>query len=244
MFMHKSWERHGIRWWLHFRERSCFKVEFYWLSPRFGISVGTDDDGWNFAVRVPPLALCLSFDGFGLWQPHKTCIATWDNNREFTIPDRREFDFYISDWRVQFTPWGKWGEWVAADPWWIRGVSVDLTRLVFGPWQGSHADVGQVNVTIPMPEGDYRGVVTIQHWTRGHRRWFKRHTTEAWLDIPKGIPHAGKGENSWDCGDDGLFGIGGDSVEDAIRRAQESVMRDRKRYGNASVVAIREALHG
>lgn len=78
--------------------------------------------------------------------------------------------------------------------------------------------------------------------TRGFQRWFKRTGQEVTLNIPKGIPFAGKGENSWDCGDDGLFGIGGDSIDDAIRRAQEAVTERRRRYGHASPEAVTEAL--
>lgn len=244
MFWHASREPHGIRWWWHLGDasRAVVHIELYWWSPRVGLTIGTDDEGWHLSMRVPPIAFYLSLEGFRLWQPRRKAIATWDGDREIWLPDRRELEVFMSDWTMRITPWGRWCEWCAADPWWIRGVSLDLKRLVLGRWDGGHIDVARVDVTIPMPEGTYHGVVTIQHWTRGRARWFKQHTTEAWLEIPKGIPHAGKGENSWDCGDDGLFGIGGASVEDVIRRAQESVMHDRQRYGKASDEAIREAL--
>jgi len=241
MFWHTSKERNGIRVWWHFREgsQSCIGVEFYWLSPRFGVSLGTDDEGWNVSLRVPPFALYVSLEGLGLWQPTKVCSA---NNREFTIPDRREFDFYIADWRVQFTPWGRWGEWASRDPWWIRGVSLDLKDLVLGRITYHAEELALVPCHVPMPEGNYPAIAKVQRVTRGRTRWFKRTGKEVDLSIPKGIPYAGKGENSYDCGDDGLFGIGGNSIDDAIRRAQESVRESRRRHGHASDETLREAL--
>lgn len=45
--------------------------------------------------------------------------------------------------------------------------------------------------------------------------------------------HQGKGENSYDQDDDGIFGMGvpGTTLEEAIKGYQDAVSRDRKRYG-------------
>lgn len=44
----------------------------------------------------------------------------------------------------------------------------------------------------------------------------------------------GKGENSWDCGEDGLYGCGseGSSLEDAITKTVSIVLRNRRKYGH------------
>lgn len=242
MFMHSSREPHGIRWWWHIGNRSCVHIEFYWWSSHFGLTVGPDDDGWNLSARVPPFALYLSLEGVRLWQPQRKVIATWDHDREIWLPDRREFEITVSDWRVRLELWGRWGEWRAADPWWIRGVSVDLRDLVLGKTRYSTEELALVPCEVPMPEGSYPAVAKIERATWKRPRWFATTRQSAWLEIPKGIPHAGKGENSWDCGDDGLFGIGGDTIEKAIGNAVASVLRDRRRYGHASEAAMREAL--
>lgn len=244
-FTHSSREKHGIRWWWHLsteRKHRCVSVEFYWWSPRFGVSVGTDDEGWNLALRLPPVALYLSLEGLRLWQPHRKHVFTWDNNREVWLPDRRECEVTIHDWTLRVTPWGRWGEWHSADPWWIRGVTLDFRRLALGNRVYHAEELALVPCVVPMPEGSYHAVAKVQRVTRGFQRWVKRTGQEVTLDIPKGIPFAGKGENSWDCGDDGLFGIGGNSIDDAIRRAQESVAESRRRHGHASADAVREAL--
>lgn len=245
MFWHTSRERRGIRAWFYLgqrdRGRKCVGVEFYWLSARFGAAVECDDEGWNLSLRVPPFALYVSLEGFRIWQPIER-IYTADDGRQFPIPARREFGFYISDWCVRLTPWGRWGEWRAADPWWIRGVSFDIKDAVLGKRTYHAEELALVPVVVPMPEGQYHAVATVKRVTRGRTRWFKRTGREVSLDIPKGIPFAGKGENSWDCGDDGLFGIGGDSIDAAIANAQRSVTNRRQRYGHASATAMREAL--
>jgi hypothetical protein len=243
MFFHKSREKNGIRTWWHFgtESRACLRAEFYWLSPRFGVSVESSDDGWDFSLRVPPLALYVSLDGFGLWQPIAR-IYTAPDGKQYPIPDRREFDFTVHDWAIRFTPWGRWGEWRAADPWWIRVLSIDLKDLVLGRLTYKAEELALVPCQVPMPEGNYPAVAKVQRVTRGRTRWFKRTGQEVDLSIPKGIPFAGKGENSWDCGDDGLFGLSGNSIDDAIRRAQASVTERRQRYGHASDDAMREAL--
>lgn len=89
---------------------------------------------------------------------------------------------------------------------------------------------------VPMPEGCYRATVTREETTRVYRLGIARRETWFWLrvDRPGGIPFAGKGENGWDCGDDGLCGIGGETPEEAIGRAVASALKSRGRYGCAS----------
>lgn len=242
-FCHASREDHGFRFWWHTSSRSVFRVEMAFLRHYCGVSLRTHDCEWTVSLMLPWLvAVWVTFDGFGLWHPQRRCRATWDGDREFWIPDDRECDLSINDWTVRFTPWGRSMEWAKADPWWIRGLSLDIRRLVLGQRVYDAVELALVPCHVPMPEGEYPAVAKVQRVTRGFARWFKHTAQEVTLNIPKGIPFAGKGENSWDCGDDGLYGIGGDSIEGAIRCAQEAVSRSRQRYGPSSSEAIREAL--
>ena len=93
---------------------------------------------------------------------------------------------------------------------------------------------------IPLPEGVYTGTYTTERMTRRYVRWPGKaidlvrgpmQWTSVNLSIEGGIPVEGKGENSYDCGMDGLLGCSGRTVEDAIGNAVRSVLRDRKRYG-------------
>lgn len=94
---------------------------------------------------------------------------------------------------------------------------------------------------IPLPEGVYDAAWVERINTAayvGHRLGRVRDVVlgpqiRRYIDltVEGGIPIEGKGENSWDCGMDGLFGCGGSSVESAVGAAVAHVLRGRDRYG-------------
>jgi len=174
----------------------------------------------------------------------KKCIATWDHNREFWLTDQRECRLAIHDWTVYLSPWGRSMEWNTRDPWWVRGVSLNLKDCVLGKWRYTCEETGRpIEVAIPMPEGNYMAIFTPQRQVWKRPRWFQLVRESFDVKIPKGIPFAGKGENSWDCGDDGLYGMGADgTMDEAIMRVRDTVLERRQRYGNPSDAAIVEAL--
>jgi hypothetical protein len=245
-FRHWRHERREFTFWWHVGNRSVFSFTVCWLRSFCHLSVETRDREWKFAVAVPGLALWLTFDGFGLWHPQRTCTATWETPpRPFVIPDDRECSVSVHDWTLRLTPWGRWGEWRTADPWWIRGVSLNLLDAFLGRTKYTTDTVRSgIPLVIPMPEGVYRAVAKIERCTWKRPRWFATTRTYVGVDVPKGIPFAGKGENAWDCGDDGLFGYSseGESLERAIAKGVESVLSSRRKHGHASPAAIAEAL--
>lgn len=239
-------EKHGVRWFWHVGERSCFNVEFYWWTHFAHISVATDSEpSWKFSIALPPLALWITLDGFGLWHPQRKCVATWSDGHESWIPEDRECQIAMHDWTLRLTPWGKSMEWCRADPWWVRGISIDLANLFLGRQKYTTATLKTgIPLEIPMPEGVYRAVGRIERSTWKRSRWFAQTRTYVSVDVPKGIPFAGKGENAYDCDDDGLFGYSseGESIEKAIAHGVESVLNSRRRYGHASTETISRAL--
>lgn len=86
---------------------------------------------------------------------------------------------------------------------------------------------------IPMPEKNYPAHVKLveSRWKRP--RWFTKKMLRFKVDIPGGIPKPGKGENSWDCGEDATFGLTarGSTVAEAVSSVVECVLRDRERHG-------------
>lgn len=245
MFWHASREgKYGVRAWWHFGHRGCIHTEISWWSHWCHLGVSSDDEGWTLHAALPPIAIWLVFDWCGLWLPQRLVDLTWETPpRQVWLPEGRTCDISFSNWTLQIVPWGKVMEWASKDPWWVHGVRIDFKNLLLGR-ERCDASVLQENipVLVPMPEGVYAAVAKRERRTWKRPRWFASTRDSVWLEIPKGIPHAGKGENSWDCGDDGLFGIGGDTLEDAIGNAVKSVLRDRKRYGHASDAAVSEAL--
>lgn len=94
---------------------------------------------------------------------------------------------------------------------------------------------------IPMPEGVYPATWEkmryVSHYVGPLGKFRDRilgpctSDPSFWIDVPGGIPVEGKGENSWDCGMDGIFGTGGRTLHDAIGNVSAAAMRDRDRYG-------------
>lgn len=235
----------GWRGWLHFGDRSCFHGEVNWWTHFCHAYISSDDEGWTLSVALPPLAIWIVLDDPRLWLPTKVTRFSWETPpRDVRLPVGRECKLSIYNWTISITPWGKTMEWSKGDPWYVRGWSLNIPNLILGRQRCQTEIVRSFPTQVPMPEGVYAAVAKVERRTWKRPRWFAHSRDSVWLTIPKGIPHAGKGENSWDCGDDGLFGIGGDSLENAIGNAVESVLRARRRYGHASQEAITEALKG
>lgn len=93
-----------------------------------------------------------------------------------------------------------------------------------------------VPCVVAMPEGNYPASATVTRAVRGRKRWKLGHkaTFHTEVEVPGGVPFPGKGENSWDCGDDAIFSIYGQgaSVGEACGKFAASVMRNRERYGS------------
>lgn len=93
-----------------------------------------------------------------------------------------------------------------------------------------------------MPEGRYPAKVTFSkvRWKRrfGLGKWWWRVS----VDVEGGIPFPGKGENSWDCGDDATFGST-EPIERCVGpahvycdRTAKYVLERRQRYGDLAYV--------
>jgi len=185
---------------------------------RFGLGVAIGSSG--FSVRTPLASLYVS-----------------SSRRESF--SRRELDIYWHEGCLWIShPFEREGgnEWRSADPWWRKIVVLHVVDWLIGRQRYEEIKGEKFEALIPMPEGTYKAIATPSQEIR-RRRWYwpAKWTTSVWLEIPGGIPHSGKGENSWDCGDDGLFGIGGETIEDAVARAVRVSLRDRRRYGHDSL---------
>lgn len=202
--------RHGRAWWNRFHCEWCL---FY--SPR--------------------LHLTFSSGGFSIALLVFTIYFSWEDYEHV----RSEFRFNVDTDAVRFTLWGN-GDWDSKDPWWKNGVSFHYFDFLLGRMKCAHEKGETIDVLIPMPEGCYAAKLTFEKrmWKRPRWKSFSRETCD--IHIPGGIPFLGKGENSYDCGDDGLWGIGSNShdVEKAIGTVVTSVLESRKRYGNTARVQL------
>lgn len=233
--------RFSGRCWWHFGSDSRKTVGLEWTFFRFRCeaSASVDDEGWHFSVALPLLFTAyLSLEGFRMWKPRRKCIATWDGNREFWLTDERECRVSIHHGALWIKLWSKVMETDFSDPWWVRGVSFDFLDILFGRAKCETTKGESFPVLVPMPEASYPGTATVE--TRTWRRprwplvWHRR--TDVTVDMKEPIPVPGKGENSWDCGEDGIYGYGCSSTDPwaVVARGVESATRIRIRYASAN----------
>lgn len=116
-----------------------------------------------------------------------------------------------------------------------RQGAFDPLDFIFGRTKYSEIPISEHVVEIPMPEGPYKATVKMAEarWRRPRWPfiWTRLRRAEVTPLMP--IPFPGKGENSWDCGEDATHSMtcGAETVDEAIGKMVASVMRDRRRNG-------------
>jgi hypothetical protein len=141
------------------------------------------------------------------------------------------------EWSIHLGLWEHEHDWNRSDPWWVRGVHLDLKDFVLGKTKYSTTETApQQRVRIGLDDRVYEGTAKFERCTWKRPWWFTKIRDSVWIDMDKGhgLLHSGKGENSWDCGDDALcgFGTSGTSVEAAIQHGIDTVQEYRRKYGN------------
>lgn len=91
-----------------------------------------------------------------------------------------------------------------------------------------------VTVTVGQWPGDsYAG--TAKHTRRTSKRRFSTNSWDGYeIDMHEGIPFPGKGENSWDCGEDAYYGFGGATIESAVEHIIADTINARERNGGTN----------
>lgn len=235
-------ERTSLRWsWCFFDRR---------LSTAIGFSASGNDVQcmWHLALRWL-FSLWFSIESQALvrWLgvDYESAKARESRQRASVIPARdvvpacydieRRLELRFFDWGVWWNVWWRDDYTSSRDPRWRRGSWHYLDTLL-GRQKYSEETLVEREVVIPMPEGTYPAKLKLDRDTWRRARWpWPRVVMRAKIDIPKGIPVPGKGDNSWDCGADATFGMTfpSSSVEHAIAHVVESCLKTRTRYGGA-----------
>jgi hypothetical protein len=226
----------GRAWW-HLSDRTMLHAEW---SARPSLQLGAQiqsggmgDD--HVLANVSLFGLTLYF---GVSCPLTRRLSSWASKREgFETGVEFQWGRYHSTPTLRIDIASRIMSWRSSDPRWVRGWNIDIADLLLGSRVYSREVLKSVETVIPMPEGCYAASIELDicRWKRP--RWpFALTQYGSKVDIPGGIPFAGKGENSWDCGDDGLWGSNpaAETVEDAIAAIVASVLKSRRRYGHAS----------
>ncbi len=128
-------------------------------------------------------------------------------------------------------------EWRSKDPKWWK-FNINFADLLFGKAKYSEKILDEGDTVIDMPEGVYEATYKrfISFWKRP-RLPFAKHIDRISLTLPVGIPHEGKGENSWDCGMDATYGSTFpasqyETLYEITKRFAFSCLEERKKYGS------------
>lgn len=218
----KGWAYHGRSWLRTPLGTSRFEWHLWRFSAGLSLTVDSEDNNLVFHFAFPPVSFWLTLPVIP-----KRLLRRWDiSYRGHTF-----FEFRVFDWAFWWQFGGNDFEWSSSTPKWKRG-SFHVDDFFLGRMQYTEGKPEKHDVLIPMPEGSYKAVLSLQDDSWKRPRWFRRVVRRAHIDIPQGIPHEGKGENSWDCGEDRTYGLTtqAETVEAAIAAVVQSVLRSRRRY--------------
>lgn len=142
----------------------------------------------------------------------------------------RSIGFYIDGNSLHVSLWEPEGSWSRSNPkWWSTHVFLD--DFFLGEAKHSEVVLEARDALIPLPEKNYQARVEIVEASWARPRWFTKKLLRFHVEIPDGIPIPGKGENSWDCGDDATYGLTatGSTVSEAVAKVVASILRTRER---------------
>jgi hypothetical protein len=227
----------------HFRGKFGRDYNKTWVSYEFA-------SGPNFHFEMKPYNDCTKFI-FGFF--FFTMYLTIYNLRIPWIKKGRMYGFNIIDWEVWIHIANKPMEIDSRDPWY-HTIVIKPLDLLFGKtvyftkeWMKNYSPVyfyfrGKEYCMDSIKIND-------SYWFRSRIPFglYKSHIRGMQLDIKKPPGHAGKGENSWDCGDDAIYGISRpyDGPEASWKNEEAvfkhcckvycyEVMKNIRRYGRAS----------
>jgi len=223
-----SWIVHG-RAWLHLfdsrAERRGITINPSWhLWSRFchaNVRYDHHDDDLTFSIALPPIALWLSFDGV---LPRKFKQYGWG----------RVTGISFHDWTVRIEVWADDSCWNSRDRWWQRREwHLNILDALLGRSDYKECQMDEVKTEIGMPEGSYPVRIRKLNctWKRPRWPWPQRLVRMDIKPTENAIPVPGKGENSWDCGEDASYGsiMPAATYDEAIGKFVQGIMRDRTR---------------
>lgn len=225
----KKYWKHGRAWIGRFHFEWSIPTHFLHFS--VGINGGDSNRNLTFAVacKVFSIYASMRFVHFrvGHWSTY--------SDKPFFIHEEREFKISIHDGSLWLRLWGDpMGGWSRDMSWWLVNHCFNPMDFFFGMDKYTTKSLKTGECLIPMPEGSYPATYDLFVSTWKRPRWpFKRQLQRITIDIKKGIPFEGKGENSWDCGEDATFGITcmARTLEEGIGELVATVLQSRQRYG-------------
>jgi hypothetical protein len=149
----------------------------------------------------------------------------------------REIGFSWYDGYLSLMLWCRDGnEWNRGDRWWHfkQPIMWNPTDFFLGrdKYSDENLEVGTINIVLP--EGEYEAIYRLFRSTWKRPRWpWPRHLLRGEIEVDRGVPVPGKGENSWDLDDTAIYSMTCPAAtkEEVAAKYIEAVMKKRKKYG-------------
>lgn len=213
--------RHG-RAWLH-----VWNVVIHWCwlfggcSFRIGFSANTHDDDLTLRFCIPGFSFYWGFEGVfpRKWKTH-------DLGRSCGIAIHGGA-LWVDFWRDE-------NGWSRDMPWYAKGWNFDPADFFLGRRKYEERTLDGRPADITMPEGSYPVTIRLYEATWKRPRWpFPLRLLRAEVKSESGVPIPGKGENSWDCGEDAIFGstFPCASFTEAVASFTHNILSTRGKHG-------------
>ncbi|HEU4751890.1 MAG TPA: hypothetical protein VFU47_02200 [Armatimonadota bacterium] len=224
---------HG-RAWVHFGD-NCFGWE--WVLGRFRLGCGLDVDGGCGGEHA--LSGHLHLPLFSLyWHLDEVCPRRC--RRAFGEWWKRKWGYDGRSTGLEVHNGAIWGKLWAPEHGWDRGQprwmdwSFNPADFFLGRHRHSKRLLSVVTGDLHLPEGDYPVKITLTESTWKRPRWpFVKRGRYAEVEPEEPVPIPGKGENSWDCGDDAIYSmsLSAATAQEAGDRFVASILERRARHG-------------
>jgi hypothetical protein len=219
------------------REVGSVRIEFLYLQKRKSrLGLRFELDAWDLNIDLSLGRLMSAYVNLERWRPvmwlAKKLLPT---NKQYGFLEERELSVSMHDGLFCWTLWREPHHFRSGDKrngiwnWkdWLTGRST-MTEVVLAKGETS----------VPMPEGSYAATYSLAESTWTWPR-FKRPKVMhlGSINVEGGIYVPGKGENSWDCGDDAIFSIGcpARTKEELIARYVQDVLELREARSGSHV---------
>ncbi len=230
----------------HFgKNRKCISIEVAGFDSTPSISLSVDGGERDFSIHI-------GF-GIGIWLTFtdllpKSWYPSYETKEYGNLPTEKEISLRFHHWSLWWCLWKDDSSWKSTDNKW-QSNNINFERLLKGKhtckWEELEKDI----FTISMIEGNYSTESVKKLRIDSWQRWFTKksisyevksgyYEANEFIECP--IPIQGKGENSWDCGENARYSSSFPStiIKPEIKNClqaclhfEQGVKLDRVRYG-------------
>lgn len=228
-------EKGLVHWrcWLGNRPGLAFSISIPSRFWHIHLDIATGEDALGFSIATPLCAIWLSLEHYPLQRFLSKLV---DGKRGY---GGRVIGISFHDSTFWVKLWEDPMGWSSTDPkWW--SFTIKPLQIIFGKEKYSEVVKDEGEMLIDMPEGKYEATYKrfTSYWKR-ERAWWTKSIERIEVEIPVGIPHEGKGENSWDMGMDATFGTTRPCnhrkpIWVIAKQIALDALKDRQKYGGLS----------